>query len=158
MKTKYILAILLVSSACSSSGNRQPPLEGGRSETGQPALHAVRDNQLRELMDRMDSLMQERFMTEQQLDQERRKYSRQIAETARYLSANIDAIIAGMPKLQLSAAEQTSFLALAGKLRQEVQQLQQQAEQNHIDAIPASLHEINTTCTACHALFRKLGG
>lgn len=158
MRTLYLSVIALILSACSSSGSQHAHLEGGRSQTGQPALHAVRDNQLRELMARMDSLMQERFMTEQQLDVERRKYSRQIGETARNLSANVGNIIAGMPGLQLNASEQTAFLALANKLREEAQQLQQLAEQNHIDAIPDSLHEINTTCTSCHALFRKLGG
>ena len=65
MKINYILAILLLTNACSSMDKQQSPLDGGRSETGQPALHAVRDEQLRE-----------RFMTEQQLDQQRRKYSR----------------------------------------------------------------------------------
>ncbi|AMK76029.1 MULTISPECIES: cytochrome c [Methylomonas] len=158
MKTPYLSAIVLILSACSSPGNQYSHLEGGRSQTGQPALHAVRDNQLRELMARMDSLMQERFMTEQQLDVERRKYSRQIGEAARNLSDNVGTIIAGMPGLQLNASEQTAFLALASKLREEAQQLQLLAEQNHIDAIPDSLHEINTTCTSCHALFRKLGG
>ncbi|OAI00275.1 hypothetical protein A1332_19005 [Methylomonas methanica] len=158
MKTLYLSAIVLILSACSSQSNQYAHLEGGRSQTGQPALHAVRDNRLHELMDRMDSLMHERFMTEQQLDVERRKYSRQIGEAARDLAANVEIMIARMPGLQLNAAEQTAFLALASKLREEMQQLQQLAEQNHIDAIPDSLHEINTTCTSCHALFRRLGG
>jgi cytochrome c556 len=157
MKNLYLLAVVLIFSACSSSGNQHAHIEGGRSQTGQPALHAVRDNQLRELMARMDSLMQERFMTEQQLDVERRKYSRQIGEAARNLSVNVGTIIASMPGLQLNAGEQATFLALASKLRDEAQQLQELAEQNHIDAISDGLHEINTTCTSCHALFRKLG-
>lgn len=96
-------------------------------------------------------------MTEQQLDVERRKYSRQIGEAARNLSVNVGTIIASMPGLQLNAGEQATFLALASKLRDEAQQLQELAEQNHIDAISDGLHEINTTCTSCHALFRKLG-
>ncbi|OQW73740.1 MAG: hypothetical protein BVN35_11605 [Proteobacteria bacterium ST_bin11] len=157
MKTLYLSAVVLILSACSSQSNQYARLEdGGWSQTGQPALHAVRDNRLHELMDRMDSLMHERFMTEQQLDVERRKYSRQIGEAARNLAANVEIMIARMPGLQLNAAEQTTFLALATKLREEMRQLQQLAEQNHIDAIPVSLHEINTTCTSCHALFRKL--
>ena len=96
-------------------------------------------------------------MTELQLDVERRKYSRQIAETAGSMESTVDAIIASMPGLQLSATEKTTFQALAGKLREEIQQLQLQAQQNQIDAIATSVHEINTTCTSCHALFRKLG-
>ncbi|WKJ89783.1 cytochrome c [Methylomonas montana] len=157
MKITIILATLFVLSACAGSTSEPALIKGGRSETGRPALHAVRDNQLRTLMDRMDSLMQERFMTELQLDVERRKYSRQIAETAGSMESTVDAIIASMPGLQLSATEKTTFQALAGKLREEIQQLQLQAQQNQIDAIATSVHEINTTCTSCHALFRKLG-
>lgn len=157
MKITIILATLFIVSACAGSTSEHAPLEGGRSETGRPALHAVRDNQLRTLMDRMDSLMQERFMTEHQLDDERRKYSRQIADAAGNMASTVDAIIASMVGLQLSAAEQTAFKALAAKLREETRQLQQQAQQNQIDAIATSVHEINTTCTSCHALFRKLG-
>ncbi len=147
-----VLVFLL--SACSPL-KHEHIAEGGRSETGEPALHAVHDNELRNLMDRMDSLMQERFMTETQLDSERRKFSRRIADSAQDLSKTIDTIIAKLPNLTLTPAEQATFLALANKLRQQTEQLQQQARQNHIDAIDDGLHQINTTCTSCHALFRK---
>jgi hypothetical protein len=150
-------ALVLLLSACSTL-DREHIAEGGRSETGEPALHAIHDNELRDLMDRMDSLMQERFMTETQLDNERRKYSHRIADSAQDLSKTIDTIIAKLPSLALSPAEQTTFLALANKLRQQTELLQQQASQNRIDAIDDGLHQINTTCTSCHALFRKTGG
>lgn len=157
MMTKPILALMLLLTACSHVDNRRF-MEGGRSETGAPALHAIHDTQLRELMDRMDSLMQERFMTETQLDSERRKYARQIADSAQQVSKTVSDIIAKMPTLPLSSSEQTTFLALANKLYQQNQNLYEQAGQNRIDAIDDSLHQINTTCTSCHALFRKTGG
>lgn len=150
------MLILLLITACSN-----PPAPhyeiGGRSETGQPALHAIHDEKLHELMRRMDSLMQERFMTETQLDKERRRYSQRIADTARGLSETVDVIIGQMPKLALSADEQSTFLSLAKKLRQLAVQLHQQASGNQIDAIDESLHQINTTCMSCHALFRNTG-
>lgn len=158
MKNSYPILFLLTVAACSAPEQRDLPIQGGRAETGTPALHAVRDGKLRELMDRMDSLMHERFMTETQIDTQRRRYARQIAETAQSLSANVDAIIASLPGLSLTADEQIAFRALAAKLRSEMGLLQQQAESNRIDQINDNLHEINTTCTSCHALFRKLGG
>ncbi|WFP48694.1 cytochrome c [Methylomonas sp. EFPC3] len=159
MKKIYpILVLSAAVAACSAPEPKSLSSSSGWSQTGTPALHAVRDGKLRELMDRMDSLMHERFMTETQIDAERRKYARQIAETAHSLSANVDAIIASLPGLNLTADEQTAFRALAAKLRSEMGLLQQQAESNRIDQISDNLHEINTTCTSCHALFRKLGG
>ena len=159
MKKIYpILVLCAAAAACSAPERQNPDTQGGWSQTGTPALHAVRDGKLRELMDRMDSLMQERFMTETQIDVERRKYARQIAETAQSLSTNVDAIIASLPGLNLTADEQVAFRALAEKLRSEMGLLQRQAESNRIDQISNNLHEIKTTCTSCHALFRKLGG
>lgn len=158
MGNLLLILILVLSFAACSNQKVAPASDGGHSETGQPALHAVKDSQLRELMDRMDSLMHERFMTETEIDDERRKYSRRIADTALGLSKTVDAIIAKMPSLSLSAQERTAFLALADKLHHQTEHLRELATQNQIDAIDDSLHQINTTCTSCHALFRKIGG
>lgn len=150
------LVIILVLTACTTTP-REHVAEGGRSQTGQPALHAIRDTELHELMTRMDNLMQERFMTETQLDGERRKYARRIADTAQALSQTVTAIIGKMPDLALTPAEQTTFMALANKLRQQTDHLNEVASHNQIDGIDDSLHQINTTCMSCHALFRKMG-
>ncbi len=159
MISRYSLALFLLTlTACYSPGNKLHSELGGRSETGQPALHAIQDKQLRELMARMDALMQERFMTEPELDAERRKYAQRIAENAQTLSQTVDNILARMPSLQLSTDEQHTFQALAQKLAEQSRLLQDQAKSNQIDAVSNSLHQINTTCTSCHALFRKLGG
>ncbi len=149
------ISLLLV--ACTAT-NEKHVAEGGWVETGPPALHAVRNTQLREMMDRMDSLMQERFMTETEIDSERRKYAQSIAKNAEGMAKTVEAIIAYMPRLQLTPSEQDTFLALAKKLSDQIQHLHEHATQNHIDAIDESLHIINTTCTSCHALYRKTGG
>lgn len=154
----YPLIILLTLTACYSPGSKFHNELDGHSETGQPALHAIQDKSLRELMARMDALMQERFMTEPELDAERRKYAQRIAENAQTLSQTVDSILARMPSLQLSTDEQHTFQALARKLAEQSRQLQVEAKSNSIDAVDNTLHQINTTCTSCHALFRKLGG
>ncbi len=142
--------------SCADSTSHPVITAAGRKETGQPALHAVRDGRLRELMGRMNNLMQERFLTEPELDAERRRYAVQIFSTAKDLSKTIDILPSTLPALQLSAAEQTTFLALVAKLRAQTQTLQEQAEKKRIDDIPNILEQMNTTCMSCHALFRKL--
>ena len=155
----YPLALILLTlTACYTPGSKFHNEIGGRSETGTPALHSIQDKQLRELMARMDALMQERFMTEPELDAERRKYAQRIAVNAQSMSQTVDSIIDRMPSLKLTGDEQHTFLALAQKLREQSRQLQEQAQLNQIDAIGSTVHVINTTCTSCHALFRKLGG
>lgn len=155
---KPILCILLPLGliACSEAARQRTLSVGGR-ETGQPALHAIHDDQLRVLMDRMNNLMLERFMTEPELDAARRRQAQQIAVTADLLSQTVDAILATLPGLQLNSAEQATFRALADKLRAQTLYLREQAAQNHVDAIAGALQQLNTTCTSCHALFRQLG-
>lgn len=148
------ISLMLV--ACTTTNDKHV-VEGGRVETGPPALHAIRNTQLREMMDKMDSLMQERFMTETEIDSQRRKYAQNIAQNAESMAKTVDSIIAYMPNLQLTPSEQNTFLALAKKLSEQIQRLHENATQNHIDAIDESLHIINTTCTSCHALYRKTG-
>lgn len=132
------------------------PRSISHSETGTPALHAVHNTQLRELMGRMNGLMQERFLTAPELDAEHRKYAQQISNTAQSLLQTINTISATLPSLNLTTAEQTTFLALVSKLREQTQTLQEQTKQNHLNAISNTLEQIDTTCTSCHALFRKL--
>lgn len=152
-----LIPLSLALAACGTEP--APPyiaLDAGHRQTGQPALHAVHNGQLHELMGRMASLMQERFLTEPELDSERRRQARHISDTAQNLAQTIDAILATQPSLALNASEQGTFRALADKLREQTQTLRQQAEQNRLDAAAATLQQMDATCTACHALFRKL--
>ena len=124
-------------------------------KTGEPVLHSVHNNKLRELMGRMNGLMEEGFLTEPDLVAEHRKFAQQISNTAQNLSQTIDVISATLPSLKLSATEQTTFMALVAKLREQIQTLQVQTKQNHFGVISHTLEQIETTCTSCHALFRK---
>lgn len=151
----FLPCLLLTLVSCADSTS-QPITDVGHNTTGQPALHAVNNKQLHQLMERMNNLMQERFLTEPELDKERRNYAQKIAKTAQSLEQTLDAILTTSAALKLSKAEEITFQALAQKLRQQSQTLQQQAQQNRLDAIPNSLQQINNTCIACHTLFRKL--
>jgi cytochrome c556 len=146
------MLVFLVLTACADSTSHSV----ANVPSNDPALHAVRDKQLHELMSRMNSLMQERYMTEPELDAERRKYAQKVAKTAQSMSQTLDAILVSSTSLKLSKTEESTFQALTEKLRKQTQELQKQGEQNRMDLIPDTLEQINTTCNSCHALFRKL--
>jgi hypothetical protein len=109
-------------------------------------------------MDQMNSLMFERFMAEPDIDRERRNYALKIADAADELGATVDVILSRLPALNLSPDEQTTFRALAVKLRDQADTLKAQAKLNRIDSIEQTLDQTSATCSSCHALFRKLGG
>ncbi|MGR8935894.1 MAG: hypothetical protein ACU837_16165 [Gammaproteobacteria bacterium] len=122
---------------------------------GKPLPHAIESAQLRELMDRMDILMQESFMTEYEVDSERRKYALRIAANAEHLSKTVTAITHLLPSLKLNEEDQHTFLTLANTLGDQARVLETQAQQNQIDAIGNSMRHISVTCASCHSLFRK---
>ena len=153
---KWLFLIIFLLNACSDvSGTRYIKPNIKQTESGQPALHAIESAQLRELMNRMDILMQESFMTEYEIDIQRRKYAMRIAATAEELSKTVKAIIDVLPSLKLSSEEQKVFLSLAKNLDDRAQLLHKQAKQNQIDAINNTMKQIGATCTSCHSLFRK---
>lgn len=140
--------------ACESMHDERLPLRG-QSDTEAPALHAIHDARLRNLMREMNSLMFERMRTELELDQERRQKAVQIGRVAAEMEQTVGDIIDSLPRLSLNEDEQISFLALAEKLRNQVRMVKEQADHNYIDAIPGTLQHITTTCTMCHHLFRE---
>lgn len=156
MKRQYpLLAICCLTVACSTRPNEASNLTVA-GNGGQPALHAVQDKELRQLMDRMNGLMLERFMTEQEMDIERSRFSEQIIAASKTLGDTANALVSKLPKLGLSLKEQNAFRALAQKLGQQANNLQKQTENHNFHAMSATLHDMTSTCMACHTLFRKI--
>jgi cytochrome c556 len=155
MRTTALIVALLWVTACETS----PPRTGPKAlpKTGQPALHAVQNARLDELMIEMNSLMFDRMRTELDIDRERRRRAGQIADTAEAMSRTIESVLATLPALNLTPGEQDTFAALANKLRGQAMQLEEQARRNYVDAIPQTLDQMTLTCTACHQLFRDTG-
>ncbi len=150
-KTTPLIVCLAWLCACAATPENSSP-----SPTGSPALHAVQDQELRGLMDRMNALMMERFMTEHEMDIERRRHADQIIEAAKSLAATAKILEQKLPGLGLNPDEQKAFRTLAEKLGQDAKTLQNQAENHAYSAISGKLHDMQSTCLACHTLFRKL--
>ena len=140
-------------SACNTTPQQLP--RSGLPDTGRPALHAVTDARLRQLMNQMNSLMFDRFSTQIELDNERRAYALRMAKDANTLSRTTDHIRSRLPELHLNDSEQATFIALANKLHDQAKILEFQASHNQIDAIPPTIDQITGTCSSCHALFRS---
>lgn len=152
----YAISLLLFLCMLPIYANAEPPSfpDPEYSRMERVTLHA-NNNQLNEQMDRLDSLMQERFLTEPELDAERHKYAKRIAKMAQNLSQTLDAILITLPTLKLEKSEEATFQTLIEKLHAHVKTLQKQANQNRMDTIPNTLEQINTTCVSCHILFKN---
>lgn len=152
MTPKNIFTIIFFCLLCGCSTTTDP----SHSNVETPALHALQDQELRTLMDRMSGLMFERFMTEHEMDVERRKYARQIIDAALILNSSSEALVKRAPFLGMNAEENNAFVILAQKLGHHAERLKNQAENNSFNGISSTLHEMQATCLACHTLFRKI--
>lgn len=150
-KTVTLFACLLLFAACSENH-----VHTNASDPDHPALHAIHDQELRDLMDKMNALMMERFMTEHEMDIERRRHASKIIAASKNLAATSERLLQKLPELGLDTAEQKAFRDLAGRLGQGAHTLQAQVENQSFKAISATLHDMQSTCLACHTLFRKL--
>ncbi|WP_045224170.1 cytochrome c [Methyloterricola oryzae] len=150
------LAVSCLTICLASCSTVVPGAPARLPDTGEPALHAVHEQELRAVMAQMNSLMFDTLRTELEIDKERRQRARQIADAARELSKAVDGIPATLPRLGLSEAEQVSFRALAHRLDDQAQGLEQLSRSNQIDSIEPALQQMTLTCNACHQLFRKL--
>jgi hypothetical protein len=122
--------------------------------TGTPVLHAIDSVRLRQLMNRMNNLMYETNLTEQEMDIQRRQAVSQVIHAADGVELAINDILAAQAKLNLDPGDQKVFHSLAAHLRDEAHTLKSQALAHQVNEIPATLEKMNATCTSCHELFR----
>ena len=168
-RISFILIILLSLVSCSSDSKLEtiqsttatttPPVTGLKSiappETGEPAMHAIQNNRLQQVMKQINDLVYSQLSNEINLSQQRQLKAAEIARIAGELAASEKDILETMPSLDLKPDEKVTFTALSEKLRVNALQMANLAEQNQLQAIPASLDTITNTCISCHVLFRK---
>ena len=124
-------------------------------DTGEPALHAIQNNHLQQIMRQINSLVYTELNNEINAHDERKIKAQEIARIASELASSETSILETMPFLDLNSTEKVAFVALATKLRTEALQLEELARQNKLHKIPETLDSLSNTCTSCHSLFRK---
>jgi hypothetical protein len=124
-------------------------------ETGEPAMHAIHNDRLQKVMNQINKLLYSQMSGEINLSQERQLKTEEIARISQELAVSEKAIMETLPALKLNSIEESTFAALAEKLRTSADQMKLLAMQDQLQGVPATLETIISTCTSCHALFRK---
>lgn len=123
-------------------------------QTGEPALHAVHSDRLQQIMADLNDVMYGRLPTMYDTDATRQKLLGDAKQVAVALRETAGQVVQIMPELQLSTEEAITFHSLATKLESQAKTLQEQADRNMVEALPDTLDQMRTTCTACHNLFQ----
>lgn len=174
MRLAYLLTVLFFVTSCSNEHKldqpiselataqslpaKVPVLAAIATDTGEPIMHAIRNSQIQQIMIKINALVYEQMQNEVGVNWEKHLRTQEIAKIAHELAGDGNSIISSLPLLNLNSNEKATFTALAEKLRGNAQQMEDQANQNQIKAIPGTMEKITSTCTACHALFRKSRG
>ncbi len=145
---------ILVFAACSQSPRQR--YERKLADTGKPAIHAVHDEWLRQLMADLREIALEQITQEMEPGLAGGPKADEIADIAECLAETSREIPTVLQDVRLSSEDQRFFKALSNKLAAQALELAGLARQNEVPAMEAKLDEMISTCNACHNSFRIL--
>ncbi len=124
----------------------------GKLETGKTILHAIHSDEIRNIMQRLDSLVYEREYTELELQKLNKKQIKLLTKEALALSQTA----ANLPNIDslnnLSDEDQLTFNAMATELKGIAIELKKESDANH--ETETLYIKLQSTCNTCHQLFR----
>lgn len=156
INTVRVLLIQLMVLACVTfSLSCRNCMSGWKGSTREPALHAVHNEQLREIMTQLGELTQPGMP--QELDEGGQGFASlgEVQDAAKSLAEASAAIAMVADELDLTDEEGTTFLALADRLAQEAIQVRDHARRGHARDARRAMQAMSATCVACHGLFRS---
>jgi hypothetical protein len=140
---------LTTATGCALSG--QAEYKRKLAETGTPALHAVENARLRELMGNMSQLREQSdYSRPLELQQDRD----QLTKVARSLADSASKLPEVAGSLKLDETETKIYLGLARKLQQQAATYAELAQRGTPRELDESMNVMMSTCNACHALWR----
>ncbi len=153
MTVAVLMSSVLVMGSCTldkSSSNRLQLLE-----TGKPALHAIQNNELKEIMKNLNRLHFDRMP--QELDHDPFDWHlKKVEQIAGKMSQATVEIATLSENIEINPQEKKLFDALAEKLGQQAGELELAAKDRDILQVRQAMNSMTTTCNACHSAFRMI--
>lgn len=142
-----LLSLLFLFASCASK-------ESSFRSAKDAKEHMTESNKLNELMHELDMVVYDRFKSELQRDNIRRRYALNIAEKIKKLAFDIKEITPD--KLGLNATKENIeiFNIYAKKLYKNSQEIEEIAQKYELEKLPSSLETMERTCNSCHSNFR----
>lgn len=125
------------------------------ANTGKPAMHAVTSDRLREIM---DQLTYHPITTESDVAGGRQQQLQELSKVAARMSEAANNIPDAIRGVELSERDREVFLQLVAKFSRQSKELSDAAGRGSYDAARRKLEQVQSTCNACHSLFRNEPG
>ncbi len=128
--------------------------ERGLEAAPAPAVHAVHDERLRQVMRVIERLDFERLPQALDKREERGRWVEELRGLAGALAASAESIRSVAPDLELEEHERETFLALTTRLQERARALEREADELPAEALRERARGIEETCDRCHERFR----
>jgi cytochrome c556 len=119
-----------------------------------PLIHVIVSDQIREIMLKLNMLMNERGITPIEIMEQRVEYLRKLITTANELVVAAERMTDAIPGVRIEPQNQVTFEALAKQLQEQAVNIAFLAEQTDEEGLEPAYQRMSETCNACHTLFR----
>lgn len=153
MPNKYLLFyVLLLLSGCMQ--NDSYLLDQSNAPVRNEALHALMAERISRLFQRIEILAFDQNRTLPELEEDRQRAAKEIADAARNLSLAGDELSALIPALNLSATSQERFQNLVARLLEASTNTASAVSNYSSVELASSINALQETCSDCHSLYR----
>lgn len=153
-RSKWLGIVWLLALACSRPAALR--YEEQLDHAPESAAHAVHEQRLKELMESINQLRNQRLPRSLDIAIEKERQERAFSEVARAMADSAARIPEAIPT-ELDARERSEFLRLASALQRQTSNLVEQASALTPERRRVRLGEIDLICGDCHRRFRIPG-
>ena len=149
MKSGFACTILMI--FCAQSGWAETVNE---PEISEPLIHVIISDEIRDIMLKINQLVNERELTQLQILEQREKYLNDLIQATDRLMATALTIRDAIPGVSMSPENHRIFEALARQLNNDAKNLKDTAETDSYSGLEPAYGRLRETCAACHRLYR----
>jgi len=118
--------------------------------------HMIQSNELQTLMHEINMVVYDKFKSELQRDNIRRRYALSLADKIKKLAHSIEIINPNQLGVNVNQNDIKVFRSYAKELNENSKEIYNIAQNYELEKIPSSLENMEKTCTACHNYFRDI--
>ena len=143
----FLLSFFILGSAMTAEPENSKKLKT-------PLIHVIISDRIREIMQKLNQLMNERGMSALQIMEYRVEYLKDLIITSNQLVNAAENMTDAIPGVRIEPQNQVTFEALAKQLQEQAINIAFLAEQTDEEGLEPAYQRMSQTCNACHALFR----
>jgi len=120
----------------------------------EPLIHVIASDKIRDIMQHLNELVNARGLTGLQVMELRVQHLNNLVATIDNLVVAADGLNDAIPGIRMTPENKITFEALAKKLKDEAAGLKKMAETTNYAGMEPAYQRLQSTCDACHQLFR----